>query len=84
MKRGAPFSSKFIIEFIQSRAVEQLGNPLFKGGIKCRGKLFQLANCSLAVSPERAVFFSFRLSIFFLSHYAKITIPNTLEEKAHF
>lgn len=79
LRHGVPFSDRLIIEFVQRQAVEQLGNSLFKGNIKCRRKIV----CSLAVSPVRADLLSFRLSIFFLPIFVKIAIPITLKKKAH-
>lgn len=42
---------------------------------------YLLTSCSLAVSPVKADILSLRLSIFFLSIFAKITIPNNLKKK---
>lgn len=80
LRHGASFSDRLIIELVQRQAVEQLGNSLFKGDIKVRGKM-SVTSCSLAVSPVKADLLFLRLSIFFLSIFAKITIPNTLKRR---
>lgn len=50
-------SDKLIVELIQSQAVESLGTFCSREAGNVKGKGFQLANCSLAVSPVKAAYF---------------------------